>query len=167
VLCDECHQRPATVHVTRIVNGDKTELNLCEPCALEKGELPFMWEPQFSIHHFLAGLLEGAPPQVGQEARAGRCPACGLSYAEFGRTGLLGCPQCYEAFRPQLEPLLRRIHGASRHVGKAPRRGAGALVKEREVERLRRELQDAVQREDFERAARLRDRIRDLEGRGS
>jgi protein arginine kinase activator len=159
IPCDECRQRPAAVHVVRIVNGQKEERNLCERCALEKGELPFAWEPH-PLQQLLAGMLS---PQaaLGAPAVEPRCPTCGMGYAEFARTSLLGCPDCYRAFGAQLKPLLRRVHGADRHRGRAPARHPGA--RPHEIARLRAELQDAVAREDYERAAALRDRLRAME----
>ncbi|MBE3591255.1 MAG: UvrB/UvrC motif-containing protein [Firmicutes bacterium] len=138
-MCEECGQRPATVHVARRVNGHQTEMHLCAQCAMEKGEIgPLMQSPAWMLEQFLAalgGLGVGSPgPAAGSAAgpaaaplmppgRApggGRCPACGLPFQEFARTGMLGCAHCYEAFRHELGPAIRRIHGAARHVGHRP-----------------------------------------------
>lgn len=167
MLCERCGKRPATVHVTRVVNGDKSEFHLCGECAAqEQEELGISLEPPFSIPHLLGELLNYQPWLTGRRgapAEGARCGRCGLTYEEFTRTGLLGCSQCYEAFGAQMEPLLQRIHGATRHAGKAPRRQEGALSLQRQVERLRQELSAAVAAEEYERAAELRDRIRALE----
>jgi len=100
-----------------------------------------------------------------EEARVGRvqCPKCGLVYSNFKETGRLGCSECYPTFRSQLRPLLRRVHGSTKHVGKAPVRDAARVALRREVQRLHEELQKAVEREDFESAADLRDRIKKME----
>lgn len=163
MLCDECRERPATFHLTKVVNGETTEMHLCEQCAREKGEFEFTIEPGFSIHQLLAGLLnfEGAPAQAA--AVAPTCDVCGLSYEDFARTGRLGCGHCYEQFEDRLEPLVRRIHGASLHTGKVPRRTGGRVRVQKEISQLKAQLQAAVAREDFELAARLRDQIRDME----
>lgn len=167
MLCDECKKRPATFHMTKVVNGEKTELHLCEQCAREKGEIQFSIEPDFSIHQLLAGLLNyGGAGETGLEPGLERqvvCGVCGSTYEEFTRTGRLGCSHCYEEFEEQLEPVIRRVHGANTHTGKAPQRAAKALRAKREVAALRSQLQAAVAREDFETAARLRDQIRALE----
>jgi protein arginine kinase activator len=92
-----------------------------------------------------------------------QCPRCGLLYSSFKETGRLGCSECYSAFQFQLRPLLRRIHGDTRHRGKAPARGAGVVTSTRQIQRLHDDLQRAVEREDFEKAASLRDEIRRLE----
>ena len=165
--CQECQKRPATFHLTKVVNNEKTELHLCEQCAREKGELQFGIEPDFSIHQLLAGLLNyggtaGSEPAVPAD-RPVTCSVCGSTYEEFTRSGRLGCSHCYEEFESQLEPVIRRVHGASSHTGKAPQRTAKAIQVKREIAGLRNQLQAAVAREDFERAAQLRDRIKAME----
>ena len=167
MLCEECQKREAAVHYTKVVNNQKTEYHLCEQCAREKGELDFSWgfEPGFSIHNLLAGLLDmsNPSPQLGKSATPdSKCPKCGLSYAQFSQSGRLGCGDCYAAFQRQLEPLLRRIQGTSTHGGKVPGRQGGTLKLEREIGRLARQLEQAVEREEFETAAKLRDQLREL-----
>lgn len=169
MYCEECGKRPATVHMTKIVNNKKTELHLCEECAQHHHEIPFNFnfnfdfEPNFSIHKFLAGLLDGAPVEVKAPVSAPRCPSCGLTYGQFGQIGRFGCSECYRTFGKHLEPLFRRVQGNSRHTGKVPARTGGRLKYKREIEKLRIELQNAIREEAYERAAELRDRIRDLE----
>ncbi len=174
--CEECKQRPATVHITKIFNNQKTEMHLCEECAKQHDEIPFTFsadaEPAFSIQKFLAGLLVGGAPSAGadateEEATAAmpQCSNCSLTYGQFGQIGRFGCSHCYQSFAGQLEPLLRRVHGNSRHTGKIPRRAGGLLGFRREIEQLRAELQNAVNSEAYERAAVLRDQIHALEGK--
>lgn len=168
MLCQDCKKRPATYHVTKVVNGEKTEMHLCEVCAKERGDLGITFEAP-TIHQLLAGLLnfggqaseavEGGSPPTQEPV----CRGCGLTYAEFARTGKLGCGRCYDEFETQLEPLIRRIHGAPQHTGKAPARLGKRIRARRELAGLRAELQVAIQQERFERAAELRDRIRQLE----
>ncbi len=162
MYCEECLKRPATVHLTKIQNNKKTELHLCEECARRHHEIPFNFEPNFSIHKFLTGLLEGSPLEVAPVATP-QCPKCKLTYRQFGQVGRFGCNQCYEAFEKWLGPLFRRVQGNSQHGGKVPRRAGGKLRFKQEIERLREELQSAVRAEAYERAAELRDRIRALE----
>ncbi|MGB9791555.1 MAG: UvrB/UvrC motif-containing protein [Thermacetogeniaceae bacterium] len=165
MFCEECGKRPATVHFTQIINNKKTELHLCEECARRHQEIPFSFnfEPNFSIHKFLAGLMDGALPVQMPVVEVPRCPNCGLTYTQFGQIGRFGCSECYKAFGKGLEPLIRRIQGNDRHTGKVPRRAGGKLSCLREIERLRAELQEAVRQEAYEKAAELRDRIRQLE----
>jgi protein arginine kinase activator len=117
----------------------------------------------FPLTDFLAQMGEGSP--ISAEAPADvRCSFCGLSFQDFRDTGRLGCPHCYTSFEPHLRGLLRRIHGGTQHMGKVylpPDPTASEM--EKRLEALRRKLQRAVESEDFERAARLRDEIRTLE----
>lgn len=167
MLCQACGKNSATVHVTKVVNGEKTEIYLCEACALEKGEIDFPFEGKFPLHQFFSefmGLLPSGPETSKKAVSSGlQCNGCGLTHAQFGQIGRFGCSRCYEAFGEALVPLFRRLHGNQKHVGKIPPR-AGADVKVRkEIERLRTELQKKVTEEAFEEAARIRDEIRKLE----
>jgi len=165
MLCQQCRKRPATVQITQITDGHKVELHLCEECALKSGKLDFISDPQVSLENFLTGLLQSdmnAAPGVTRPAGL-QCKACGMTYQEFSRTGKLGCAECYRYFLDQLEPVFRRIHGNTRHHGKLPRRLEGAARTRREVQELRDRLRRAVEAENFEEAAALRDEIRRLE----
>jgi protein arginine kinase activator len=155
------------VHYTEIVNNQKREMHLCEVCAAEEGVGTFNLFPQVDLHNFLAGILQPGPAGV-KVRPVQKCPACGLTEGEFTAQGLLGCGECYNHFGARLEPVLRRIHGATRHVGKTPVTKASPAARRKataadEIARLKAELEEAVAREEFERAAELRDRIRALE----
>jgi len=165
VLCERCRERPATVHITEIMNNQTRKLHLCEQCARELQAQSFGVLPQFEIHNFLAGLLGFQPGAVKSEEQGSQatCPNCGLSEGQFAQTGLLGCGQCYSAFQEQMQPLVRRIHGHDRHTGKVPERTGGYARLVQQVERLKEALRQAVAREEFEAAAELRDRIKELE----
>jgi len=165
VLCQECQRYPANVHITKIVNGKKTELHLCEQCARAKEELDFSFEPQFSLHNLFGSILNETILGSRERIAAGKqqCPNCGLTFAQFSQIGRLGCSECFGTFGDRLLPLLRRIHGSSNHTGKIPNRSASTVKVKRELERLREELQQRIQREEFEVAAQLRDRIRQIE----
>ena len=169
MLCEQCKKRPANVHMTKIINGHKTEMHLCEECARERGELNFFSVPQFSFQNLLAGMLGQEPGfdvDLSRPYRGSRrCDKCGLEYSDFTRSGFLGCSHCYAEFRNQLEPILRRIHGATRHVGKIPKRTGGAVRVRKEIEDLRQELQKCIAKEEYERAAEIRDKIHELEGK--
>ncbi|MGI6345152.1 MAG: UvrB/UvrC motif-containing protein [Bacillota bacterium] len=167
MLCQECKERAATVHYTKVVNNQKTEYHLCEQCARQMGDLDlsFGFNPGFSIHSLLAGLLDmgtGKGSADVPSAQTIKCPACGLSYAQFSQSGRLGCGECYQAFDRQLDPLLRRIQGTTKHTGKIPERTGGVVKVEQQIRRLSAELQQAVDQEEFEKAAQLRDQIREL-----
>jgi protein arginine kinase activator len=170
VVCEICG-RPATVHVTTIANGRREDHYLCESCARERGDLNLFGDAQQMLENWIqgitglaAGAMPTAPPVSAPDPT---CHTCGLSFSEFARTGLLGCPDCYAAFRDLLAPVIRRAQGQGTHTGKVPRRAGRGLRREADLRRLREELQRAIQREAYEEAARLRDEIRRLEQEGA
>jgi protein arginine kinase activator len=159
MLCDNCGKEPAKIHYKEIKDNQVSEFHLCEKCAMEKGIKVEHKKQAFSISNILAGMTE----EVGSDL--GKCQICGLTYNEFRDSGRLGCSGCYEAFKEQLKPLLRRIHGSNVHIGKSPRLSQGIFEKRREIEELKVELSRSIDSEDFEKAAEIRDRIKDLENR--
>lgn len=166
MLCQNCNERNATVHLTRITNGEKTEVYLCEQCAREKGELNFVSEP-FSLHNFLAGIFspDFHPGRNLVHQNDDNCGTCAMSFNEFGKIGRFGCSECYDAFEPRLSEMLRRIHGSDQHTGKVPERTGRFILQKKELKDLRAQLQTAIAREEFEKAAELRDQIYELERR--
>jgi protein arginine kinase activator len=164
VLCQICGKNPAKVHFTEIHDNTMSEIHVCERCADEKG---LHGTPKTHNKMEIADLIATMADSLttSDEQRVGRvqCPRCGLLYSAFRETGRLGCAECYVAFQFQLRPLLRRIHGDTRHKGKVPARDAQVPSRSRQIQRLFDELQRAVEREEFERAAELRDEIRRLE----
>ncbi len=162
MVCDNCGSSDAVVHLTQIVNNEMSTHRLCEKCAADKG-LESAPEPaSFPLTDFLAQMGDVALDE--SEAPSAGCSFCGLTFQDFRDTGRLGCPHCYETFATHLRKLLRRIHGGVQHVGKVylpPDPTASDM--ERRLEGLRRKLHRAVESEDFERAAELRDEIRSLE----
>lgn len=164
MLCDVCGKNPATVHLTEIIDEQMTELHLCEECARNKSA---QMEQQFGLADLLAGLAEfGKVPEDKEGAADIKCPNCGLNFKDFKKIGRLGCSQCYSTFKKYLGPLLRRIHGSSVHLGKAPQKFAEAVHKRTEVQDLREKLQRAIEEEMFEEAARIRDEIKEMERKG-
>lgn len=165
-LCQRCKARPASILVSRVVNGTKTDRYLCESCAKDEGAFHIMLSPPFTVHHMLGGLI-GAPGTAPRAQRDQgldvRCPACGQSYQEFTGTGRLGCAHCYTAFREELSPLIRRVQAGTEHRGKVPVRTGGEMRKKRQLDELREALKACISREEFEKAAELRDQIRLLE----
>jgi len=165
MLCDICHKNEATVHLTEIIDNQITELHLCEECARQKGA---KMEQHFGLADLLAGLSDlGQQFESVGKAKL-KCPNCGLTYEDFRRIGRLGCSECYEAFKDSLEILLKRIHGSTQHLGRAPAaraKTAAPLKKASVIELLRAKLQTAIEMEEFEEAAKLRDKIRALEAK--
>ncbi len=162
--CDICKKKKATVHLTEIVDEQMTELHLCEDCAHAKS---IQMEQQFGLADLLAGLSDFGKKVKGAEEMRVKCPVCGMTYDEFRKFGRLGCGHCYESFKMHLTTLLKRIHGSNQHLGKAP----VMIMHERKEDKgnkvdlaeLKRRLADAVKTENFELAAELRDKIREIE----
>lgn len=161
MLCDICGKNEATVHLTEIVNDKVKKLHLCEECAKEKGS---EMEEHFGLSDLLAGLADlggsALEPEIGESVK---CPACGFTYHDFKKVGRLGCGECYEAFKKQLAPLLKRIHSADRHIGKVPLSVGKTVRDTRTLQELKVRMEKAIQFEEFEEAARLRDQIKELE----
>lgn len=156
--CDKC-DKPATVHLTEISGGQKIEKHLCEDCAVAEGITSKSGLPISQLlEDFILQAQEG--PDVSELA----CDVCGMTVGEFRRNGLLGCPHDYEAFEKVLIPLLSRAHeGATQHIGKVPNRAGSDQKKQVAMLRLRSQLNNAIAAEDYERAAMLRDQIKEME----
>lgn len=171
MICQECNQRPATLHFTNFSNGEKTELHLCEKCAHEKGEMFMMNNgPGFSINSLLAGLLniESAFHDSAKEAfkpqRVLQCPQCSMTFPQFVKIGRFGCASCYTTFKDALTPVLKRLHsGNFTHSGKIPKRIGGDIRLRKSLNELKQSLKNLISEEEFEKAAEIRDHIRDLE----
>ncbi|MFO7957571.1 MAG: UvrB/UvrC motif-containing protein [Candidatus Brocadiia bacterium] len=156
-LCEECGEERATVHVTEFVDGEKVQRHLCEECyARQEGK------KMVSPGEFFAQILAAVSPEF-KELSQKTCPRCGVSYLEFRQRGVLGCPYDYEAFAEPLESLLDQVHGATRHCGKVPPQAGRQAVIASKLRSLNRKLERAVEREDYEAAARIRDRVNELE----
>jgi protein arginine kinase activator len=167
MICQECGERQATLHFTKIINGEKTEFHICEACAKEKGEALPGLNNSFSIHNLLSGLLNFDTPSgvVNQNVtKPLQCSNCGLTYSQFSRSGRFGCAHCYKSFGDRLEPLFRKVHsGNIAHHGKIPRRSGHLIQMRREIQDLKKQLEQSIAEEEFENAAQLRDQIRQIE----
>ncbi|SES17353.1 UvrB/UvrC motif-containing protein [Salipaludibacillus aurantiacus] len=170
MLCQECQERPASLHFTKIINGEKTEIHVCETCAKDKGD-QFQGSNNFSIHQLLSGLLDAGQSLSASQSQPYKktqpdlkCPSCGMEYKQFAKVGRLGCADCYRTFNQKLEPVFKRIHGGnSVHSGKIPKRKGKDLHVHREIENLKEKMKKLIEQEEFEKAAETRDRIRSLE----
>jgi protein arginine kinase activator len=160
-ICEQCKKAQATFHLTNIeTNGEKIERHLCERCAIAAGLL--QPKPTVAIGDFWSKLMS-SKVEV-SELMDLACPECGLTFVEFRNQGLLGCPNDYTVFRAPLLKMIEQAHdGATHHVGKTPHIDAARKSAQLDLKRLRRQLDDAVVAEDYERAAELRDRIREME----
>ncbi len=172
MLCDNCGEREAAIHLTQIVNNSVTTLHLCEPCAAEKGVETGASVAKFPLGDFLASLGKTGGGEQAEAVPDVACAFCGGTLKDFRETGRLGCAQCYSTFEPHLRDLLRRLHGSSQHAGEkyAAQEPAAGTVEERaatasarEVGELKEQLRRAVESENFELAAELRDKLKVLE----
>ncbi len=161
MTCQVCGKKTATVHLTEIINDQMTELHLCESCAKEKG-IAGLGQP-FGLQDLLAGLVDFGAPVSEEKKEVLQCPNCKMTYEDFRRLGRLGCSQCYEVFQASLEPLLKKIHGATQHIGKGPVSGGDELKSKKKLQDLHLRLQKAIQTEAFEEAAKIRDEIKKFE----
>ena len=166
MICHRCRKREATVHVLDIVAGEKTSIWMCTECAqeVEKAAADGAASESAPMGAFLSDFLAPEPAGGGEEDPV--CPMCGATREEFRRTNRLGCAMCYTTFRSRLLPVLSRFHRHVSHVGRVPRAASGLSSRLGEITRTRVALEKAVAVEDFEAAARLRDRLRALEAEG-
>jgi len=161
MICSECGKKQATIHFVRNINGVTTEKHLCSDCASKYREIQNMdfFSPGDFFKSFLdlGGTWESAysPPS---------CERCGFAFKDFQDKGLLGCPDCYTAFRDSIIPVLRSAHGNVQHVGEVPRDIDEEAQKRRQIEELKQQISKAVAEENFEKAAELRDRINQMKG---
>ena len=179
LLCDKCNINPATVHVERMVNNSVSTQKLCFSCAVKEGA-------DMSFENMVKELLGSVigtlgnnygeitfpipghiPGQAVPFETIATCEFCGLSYSELREEGKLGCADCYQIFRPKIDVILKNIHGSSEHLGKVPVKAPKELLLRREIDELRRLQAEAIEREDFEKAADLRDKIRKAEADAS
>lgn len=165
--CMECQERPATLHLTQVVNGQKTERHVCEICAQQKGYMTNQ-EDSYSLHDLITGLFGAEHFGIQQQQRMNKeeikCNECQMSFQEFRQIGRFGCAKCYEAFKSKLDPIFRRVHsGSLEHQGKIPKRQGGKLHLEKELTVYRSELQELIHAEEFEEAAIVRDKIKAIE----
>ncbi|MGH7580324.1 MAG: UvrB/UvrC motif-containing protein [Gemmatimonadales bacterium] len=162
--CDQCHEREAVIHLTQIVNEQVTTLHLCERCAAEKGVESPSGVVKTPLGSFLAAMGKNLPETEPAPRSGETCGRCGGSFQDFRESGRLGCPECYRSFEVPLRELLRRLQGSTHHVGERYAEHGGAPVEGRvRTAELREQLRLAVETENFELAAELRDRLRVME----
>lgn len=163
MLCERCKKNEATVHIIRVVNGDRKEHHYCESCAVTQENIDF--DTPFAANSFLTGLIESiqSTPMKVNYIKTTTCSKCGMNYGRFKQTGRLGCDECYRAFEDKLLPLIKRVQGSEQHTGKVLGRATGPVKIKHEIEHLKASLQYALAQEAYEEAAQLRDQIRALE----
>ena len=159
--CQICDKNNATIHLTEITDGTRTEMHICEHCAAEQG---IAVKSHIPINELLSSLLAVQPADDElsgpSESAPGKCPNCGFTLDQFRKEGLLGCPHDYEIFEKSLRPLIEKAHnGKTTHCGKLPSKTPQDTKKQIKILSLRQQLETAVQNEDYELAAKLRDKI--------
>ncbi|UCE99036.1 MAG: UvrB/UvrC motif-containing protein [Planctomycetota bacterium] len=164
MYCQICQKNEATIHLTEINDGVRNEMHLCEQCAQEEGVAV---KSHLPINELLANLLATQPSDdelfSGSEQES-ICPHCGFTLDQFTKKAVLGCPYDYEVFEKSLLPLIKRAHdGKTSHRGKVPSKASKDTKKQVELMSLRRELETAIKSEDYELAAKLRDKINQFE----
>lgn len=168
MLCQACKERTATIHLTEVNNGQRSETHLCQQCADQQG---VTIKSQIPLNELLDTLLSGQTKKTFGESKTGpeagsehACPACGMTLGRFAKEPLLGCAHDYTEFQPELMPLIEKSHnGKSHHCGKVPSRTSEQDRNQIELAKLHRKLEQAVKDEDYENAAKLRDQIQALQ----
>ncbi len=164
VICMKCNKSFATVKLTRIVNGRVKELNLCQSCAAEIS--PYQKKlagAQANLDSILAGLLANEKEKKRTTDVDITCRECGLPFATYRESLFLGCADCYDSFGEHLLADLRKFHGSTRHQGKVPKRFQSRITMQRDIRQMRKQMEEAIEQENFELAAQLRDKIKSLE----
>ena len=163
MMCDECGVRPANIHLTTFVGGEKQERNLCATC-MTKYKKQLTGIDIGNLASLLSGFFEKAArgTEEDNDRFEAVCPVCGTSYADFKRTGMLGCSGCYKAFREPLEEFLVRVHGNAQHNGRVPGGVDSKVAVRLNIDKLKQQLVKAISEEEYEEAASLRDQIRAL-----
>ena len=159
--CSICKDKPATVHLTQIVGDKMQKLDLCEECAKAKG----INDTSFAMADLMLGL--GASEELDQSAAGAelKCPRCGFSQADFKKSGRLGCPDCYKTFAEGLSGLLKTMHKGTRHAGKTPEALRSTRENSDRLKQLQKKLNKAIESENFEEAAQLRDELKKINER--
>lgn len=167
MICQNCGKNEATTHIRRVVNGDTTQMHLCADCAEHLGYGDMFSGFGLNLDDFFGGFLGDTMQKLASPGEL-RCKKCGNSFGDIVQSGKLGCSECYETFYDKLLPSIQRIHGRIKHNGKqvscvdtvaTPVETAQQDL----IEKLKNELSEAIERQEFEQAAVIRDRIRELE----
>ncbi|MBE6008595.1 MAG: hypothetical protein E7235_05290 [Lachnospiraceae bacterium] len=157
MFCDKCNKNQATLHYTKIVNGKKYEQHLCNTCAGDiENTFAFddMFKNVFTINP--AGVFKNSP-------EVKKCERCGLTLDELNKYGRLGCADCCVSFREYIEPVLKSIHSVTRHNGKRSGKISFSEPREDKIAALKAKLKEAIKNEEYEKAAEIRDILKELE----
>jgi protein arginine kinase activator len=171
MMCEKCNQNEATVHFRQNINGEINEINLCPQCAVELGydsiftgfeSLSPFAGLDMGVQNFLGSLFsQELPAKKAPQSR--KCSFCNTSFEEFAQSAMAGCANCYKEFSGDMLPYIQRIHGKTRHIGKIPGTAGKQITLKRELDALKKQLSDAVDVQEYEKAATFRDKIKEIE----
>lgn len=164
MMCERCNKNNANVHIVKVINGVKNEMNLCEKCAKEQESLSFNFDGNISTTFNFQNLITGIMDYISESPSSIThsdmvCENCGTSYSDFKKSGILGCSECYKTFSSIVNPMIRRVQKDIEHVGKLPVKNGKELIEKKRLLKLKEELQQAILVEEYEKAAELRDKI--------
>ena len=175
MLCQKCHKKTASVFISSIINGQETRIYLCDDCVKDYPLFNFNFQNPFSIKDVMDKLKIDEDTSIDQEKdnllqidndskeEDIICPNCYSTYNEYRQTGKLGCSRCYEVFEEQLKPILKNIYGYEEYIGKIPKKDNSHIYISKEIRILKEDLNRAVEQEEYEKAAGIRDKIKELE----
>lgn len=165
--CQKCGANNATTHVKTIINGELREYDLCSECAHKMGYTNVFGDMENEFSNFLGSFFGNVLPA---RTQATRCEFCGSTYSDIAKSGHVGCAKCYEIFADELYPSIRRIHGNTTHCGKnssvaekSKQANVKTETKEEKINKLKAQLESAIKEQNFELAAELRDKIKEME----
>lgn len=158
MLCQKCGKNPATTHIHSVIGGVVKDISLCSSCAAEQG---YSSHPVGSLASMLSSVFGDValPGAIKEES----CSCCGATFREIANTGKAGCPLCYEKFKKELLPYLKRVHGSVQHIGKKPARDQLVVSTQDKITEMRKKLSLLVKNENYEEAAVVRDEIKRME----
>ena len=161
MLCDRCGKKEATVRYEENINGEKKKINLCNECSKHLGILNM----NFMDNMFMSFFDE--PLSIGVEkVKEHKCIKCGYTFSDYAKTGLLGCSECYNTFKDKLEPVLQKLHGKAYHIDIKEKNGKSQNKPNNKLDNLKQKLKGCIEKEEYEKAAVIRDEIKKLEQRG-
>ncbi|MDU4862841.1 MAG: UvrB/UvrC motif-containing protein [Terrisporobacter othiniensis] len=175
MLCQKCHKKTASVFISSIINGQESRMYLCNDCAKNYPLFNFNSQDPFSIKDVMEkfDISEDDSIETKKENLLAMdkdceeseivCPNCYSTYNEYRETGKVGCSKCYEVFEKQLKPILRNIYGYEEYIGKSPKKDNSHIYPSKEMITLKEDLNRAVEQEEYEKAAYIRDKIKELE----
>lgn len=163
MLCENCKKNNANTHIKQVINGEAREYMLCHECAAKLGYADMLSPFSMSIGDMLGSVFGDFGYSQSALPDTLRCKGCGASFDDIRSTGMAGCAECYTTFYDELIPSLQRIHGQTEHIGKVASSAGSRFKLKNEIKAMKKELKQAVAEQNFEKAASLRDKIKELE----